>query len=385
MEKDNISLIRFRGSKLSQVKELDLFPKVEETYKETSTIGGTLTFFGFIVIVMLIYKEINYYMNSKFIFKFSPDTDFDAKLKLNVDITVAMPCSNLGADILDSTNQNTLSFGQLEEEDTWFELSQNQRYYFDNKKHINSYLREEYHAIKDLLWKSSFSSLFGELPARMDKPDRPYDACRIYGSLILNKVAGNFHITAGKSLNFPRGHIHISAFMSESDYNFTHRINRFSFGDPSPGIVHPLEGDEYFADNGNMLYQYFIEVVPTIVKTFIKTIDTYQYSSKELFRPIDHHKGSHGMPGIFFKYDVSALKVTISQQRDHLLTFIAKLCSFVGGVFICIGFVNSIVQFAWSVVCSKRRKSIIQTEIKKESNLVLDKRNVPDVVPVQLM
>ena len=79
-------------------------------------------------------------------------------------------------------------------------------------------------------------------------PSTPSDACRIFGSLILNKVAGNFHITAGHSLALPRGHIHISAFMSESDYNFTHRINRFSFGDPSPGIVHPLEGDEKITD-----------------------------------------------------------------------------------------------------------------------------------------
>lgn len=65
----------------------------------------------------------------------------------------------------------------------------------------------------------------------------------------VNKVAGNFHITAGKSLSLPRGHIHISAFMTDQDYNFTHRINRFSFGGPSPGIVHPLEGDEKVADN----------------------------------------------------------------------------------------------------------------------------------------
>ena len=79
-------------------------------------------------------------------------------------------------------------------------------------------------------------------------PSTPSDACRIFGSLILNKVAGNFHITAGHSLALPRGHIHISAFMSESDYNFTHRINRFSFGDPSPGIMHPLEGDEKITD-----------------------------------------------------------------------------------------------------------------------------------------
>lgn len=33
-------------------------------------------------------------MDSKFIFKFSPDTDFDEKLKINVDITVAMPCGS---------------------------------------------------------------------------------------------------------------------------------------------------------------------------------------------------------------------------------------------------------------------------------------------------
>lgn len=98
-----------------------------------------------------------------------------------------------------------------------------------------------------------------ELPPRSEILNRPFDACRIYGSLILNKVSGNFHITAGKSLNLPRGHIHISAFMSDRDYNFTHRINRFSFGDPSPGIVHPLEGDERIASESRY----------TLVSTFV--------------------------------------------------------------------------------------------------------------------
>lgn len=104
--------------------------------------------------------------------------------------------------------------------------------------------------MQDLLWRSQFSTQFGELPARTDNPNRPFDACRVHGSLILNKVAGNFHITAGKSLNLPRGHIHINAFMSDRDYNFSHRINKFSFGDPSPGIVHPLEGDLVISNLG---------------------------------------------------------------------------------------------------------------------------------------
>lgn len=86
-----------------------------------------------------------------------------------------------------------------------------------------------------------------------------------------------------------------------------------------------------------ILYQYFIDVVPTTVKTFLRTIDTYQYSVKELSRPIDHDKGSHGMPGIFFKYDTAALKVTITQNQENLGMFLARLCSIVGGIYVCSG------------------------------------------------
>lgn len=89
---------------------------------------------------------------------------------------------------------------------------------------------------------------------RTHQPIYAPNACRIHGSLNVNKVAGNFHITAGKSLSIPKGHIHISAFMTEKDYNFTHRINKFSFGGPSPGIVHPLEGDEKIADNSKFIH-----------------------------------------------------------------------------------------------------------------------------------
>lgn len=74
----------------------------------------------------------------------------------------------VGADILDSTNQNVFTFGTLEEEDTWFELSQEQRVYFDNMRYINSYLREEFHAIHDLLWKTGETNLYGRLPKRLD-------------------------------------------------------------------------------------------------------------------------------------------------------------------------------------------------------------------------
>lgn len=41
MAQDKVSMLRYRGSKLDKVKELDFFPKVEDGYKETSSVGGT--------------------------------------------------------------------------------------------------------------------------------------------------------------------------------------------------------------------------------------------------------------------------------------------------------------------------------------------------------
>lgn len=38
--------------------------------------------------------------------------------------------------------------------------------------------------------------------------------------------------------------MHISPMFDDNRHNFSHRINRFSFGDATSGIVHPLEGDE---------------------------------------------------------------------------------------------------------------------------------------------
>ena len=40
----------------------------------------------------------------------------------------------IGADIMDSTSQNTMGFGRLKEEKTWFELDHIQRKHFDAVK-----------------------------------------------------------------------------------------------------------------------------------------------------------------------------------------------------------------------------------------------------------
>uniref|UniRef100_A0A1L8DVG1 Putative copii vesicle protein n=1 Tax=Nyssomyia neivai TaxID=330878 RepID=A0A1L8DVG1_9DIPT len=333
--------------RLDIVKNLDAFPQIREKYTKTTKIGGTLSIISRTVILYLIWKEINYYLESKLIFKFTPDADLDAKLQINIDLTVATPCSRIGADILDSTHQNVFSFGSLEEEDTWWELDGNQLAHFQYMKHLNSYLREEYHSLAHILYKSD-SQNYGSLPERETKPNRPFDACRVHGTLTTNKVSGNFHITAGKSIHFPRGHIHLSSIFDDTPLNMSHRVNRFSFGPVTSGIVHPLEGDEKIIEDSTTMAQYFLEVVPTDIYSFVGSTKTFQYSVKENFRPINHDKGSHGIPGLYFKYDVSALKVIVRYDRDNFVQFCVRLCSIISGIVVISGFINHIIQFFWS-------------------------------------
>lgn len=335
--------------KLKHVENLDVFPKIDEEYKQATASGGTVTIICFIIIIILVYTEIRYYSSSQLKFEYTVDHDIDSKLKINVDLTVNMPCNTIGADILDVTNQNTELFGELAEEPVHFELTTPQRAQWETMQKINLYIREEYHAIQELIWRDGYTNILRGIPTGGGVHVGEPNACRLHGSLIVNKVSGNFHITAGKHIPNPAGHFHISAFLKDTDYNFSHRIERFSFGDPTSGVFDPLEGDEKIAPTNFHLFQYYIKVVPTEIIHHGRRKSTFQYSVTEQARPINHWSGSHGVPGIYFKYDMSFVKVKVTVESHSLWRFLVRLCGIVGGVFatsgILSGFVKILVEF----------------------------------------
>lgn len=336
------------------VTELDAFPKVADTYVEHTASGAYVAVITFFMVVLLLYSELNYFLWPGLKFRFAPDADMHAKLKLNVDMTIAMPCDLIGADILDKTNTNAYTFGRLREEPTWWELEEAQRIHFDEVQRLNQYLREEYHQLQDVLWKSGFSKLYSDMPARRLETNQPKDACRVHGALTLNKLAGNFHVTAGKVLPIMGAHAHMTGFMERSDYNFSHRIEKLSFGDDHAGIIQPLEGDEKLTDINLMNFQYFVEIVPTEIQTLTGRKLTYQYSVKDHARPIDHTKGNHGTPGIYFKYDISALKVEVTKDRPGLIQFLVRLCAGVGGLVATSAMVSAMVKNCVDFYCCRR-------------------------------
>lgn len=98
---------------------------------------------------------------------------------------------------------------------------------------------------------------------------------------------------------------------------------------------------------------YYLEVVPTDIQTFYSHVKTYQYSVKETIRIINHDSGSHGIPGLYFKYDMSALKVKVLLDRESLVQLSIRLCSVIAGVIVISGFVNTFIQ----AVCDKFLKT----------------------------
>lgn len=44
--------------------------------------------------------------------------------------------------------------------------------------------------------------------------------------------------------------------------------------------------------------------------------------------------GSHGMPGIFFQYDINALKFIITEDKITIFQLTIKIASTIGGLFL---------------------------------------------------
>lgn len=84
--------------------------------------------------------------------------------------------------------------------------------------------------------------------------------------------------------------------------------------------------------------------MPTDVQTFQSRVQTYQYSVKELTRLIDHDAGSHGVSGIFFKYDTSALKVIVKEDYDSFLRFFIRLVATIAGILIVFGILKEVIE-----------------------------------------
>lgn len=324
------------------VEQLDAFPKVPADYQKPTTRGGTLSIIAVAAIVILVVSEFFYYRGTEVQFKYSVDTDMDSRLLLTLDMTLAMPCNYLGADIVDLAGDSTSILPHMKMEPALFELSEMQDRIFWAKRDLLDRFSES-RSLNDFPVIENLNSLGIPPNAMTEDPTIKKTSCRIHGSMEVKKVAGNFHITVGQTINHPQGHAHLDMPMPQGTLNFSHRIDHLSFGPPVPGGLNPLDSTLKVTKDPRHMFQYFIRVVPTKFSTLDRTMNTNQFSVTERNRTISHHKGSHGAAGVFFKYDLVAMSVEIVERRKSFLQFLVRLCGIVGGIFATSGMLHSLI------------------------------------------
>ncbi|KAF5942964.1 hypothetical protein HYC85_020606 [Camellia sinensis] len=85
-------------------------------------------------------------------------------------------------------------------------------------------------------------------------------------------------------------------------------------------------------------------VVPTVY-TDVRghTIQSNQFSVTEHFRSAEEVGLLQSLPGVFFFYDLSPIKVTFTEEHISFLHFLTNVCAIVGGVFTVSGILDSFI------------------------------------------
>ncbi|QUC17809.1 uncharacterized protein UV8b_02050 [Ustilaginoidea virens] len=210
------------------------------------------------------------------------------------------------------------------------------------------------------------------------------EGCRIEGGLQVNKVVGNFHLAPGRSFSNGNMHVHdLKTYWetpSGKQHDFSHTIHHLRFGPQLPESLpqrkvknshlwtnhhtNPLDGSKQVTNDANFNYMYFVKIVPTSylplgwekTKAYMNaagngdihadgggSLETHQYSATVHKRSLQggndaaegHAERQHsqgGIPGIFFSYDISPMKVINREEPAKTFTgFVAGLCAIVGG------------------------------------------------------
>ena len=332
------------------IKQLDAFPKVEEDYKKQSSSGGFVTIAIILALSLLTFYEIASFITSDLQYEYSLDKDFQNKVQFNVDIIIPMACDLLGPDVLDVAGDHIKSSSVLSEQPALFKMTKPQEKWFEKRRKLRSKSGQSlYSSLNEIVRvQSVFSTPMPEM-GDSDLPKSGFDSCRIFGSIPVNKVSGNFHIFIGKTIAHPMGHAHLSAFISPEKYNFSHRIVNLSFGDKS-SVINSLEGEIALTEENEVTYQYFLRIVPTIFRTSRhKNTLTYQYSVTRFHRVLPKG-GRTGHSGIIFRYDFDPVVVTVKEREKSFWHFIIQLCGIVGGVFATSGLLHTLISNIYDFV-----------------------------------
>ena len=373
-----------------------------------TTSGAIVSLLGIALMCILGANEIMNYITPPMVKQMAVDGTQNELMTVRMDITFPrVPCSVLSVDAYDQSGKNDQDVrGELHKE----RLSEFGKSLGSYDKAGGGVTEEEDALIQDLqqFFGGGMKVVFekrAEHSQEVKHAVEKKEGCRLYGRMHVQRVAGNFHISAHAEDYETLQH----AFGAVNKINISHTITHLSFGAGYPGLVNPLDGvarsgsdDEFHYDesnkdsrkssernkeeedekkkkneqmrrsrlmdltwdeNGSGVYKYFLKLVPTFYRTrrsiflglfsWTKSVSTNQYSVTEYFRKTDAWSGS--LPAVYFLYDFSPIAVTIDSKRPHVVYFLTRLCAVCGGVFAFAHMISNLVEAILTIRTKKKR------------------------------
>jgi len=362
---------------LANLKSFDAYPKTLDDFRVKTLSGALVSIISGIFILWLFFSEVSLYLSTYVQPELFVDTTRGEKLQINMDIIFhRLPCAYLSVDAMDISGEHQLDVTHniykkrlspdgiaLIEAPPIKDIGINKDALKDGKGEgpycgscygsertpeeccntceevRDAYVRKGWGFNADIVVQCQREGFTKSLQEQQG------EGCEIYGYLEVNKVAGNFHFAPGKSFQQHHMHVHDLQPLKWAEFNLSHTVVRLSFGREYPGILNPLDGVKKDETGGAGMFQYFVKIVPTIYSSLDGTIiNTNQFSVTEHYRALAKGDGSgHGLPGVFFMYDLSPIMVMFTEKQRSFAHFLTSVCAIVGGVFTVAGIVDSLV------------------------------------------
>ncbi|GJS88296.1 endoplasmic reticulum-Golgi intermediate compartment protein 3-like protein, partial [Tanacetum coccineum] len=97
-------------------------------------------------------------------------------------------------------------------------------------------------------------------------------------------------------------------------------------------------------------------VVPTFTTDLMRR-ESFPSNSSQ-FSVTEHFKGAEvgrlqTLPGVFFFYELSPIKVTFTEEHVSFLHFLTNVCAIIGGVFTVSGILDSLIYHGQQAIRKK--------------------------------
>mmetsp|Transcript_37585 Transcript_37585/g.41515 ORF Transcript_37585/g.41515 Transcript_37585/m.41515 type:complete len:525 (-) Transcript_37585:44-1618(-) len=190
-----------------------------------------------------------------------------------------------------------------------------------------------------------------------DESEHP--GCQIVGSLMIDRVPGNFHIQARSNQHDLVPHM----------TNVSHIVHELSIGDPLtrrmitggkvelPKVVKdkfsPMDSNSYVTHEYHQAYHHYLKVVTTDIEGLksyrgrqLKAYQIIYNSQRALYE-------NNKVPEAKFIYDLTPIAVNYKKEGRHWYDYLTSLMAIIGGTFTVVGMMESGINAA---VAKRRRR-----------------------------